>query len=69
VKIGYAEDHPFGINLNSSYGNIKGLDNFEINKQNQSSTKKSYSGYHLESNTNSVITINSSYAGITFQQK
>lgn len=69
VKIGYDASHPFKFALTSSYGSIKGLDEFEINKQSQSSNKKSYSGHHLNTSGNGNIVINSSYGGITFQKK
>lgn len=69
IKIGYAQGHPFGFTINTSYGEVKGLDNFEIEKQNQSSSSKSYEGYHLEHSGKSNLTINSSYANISFQQK
>lgn len=69
MKIGYDSNHPFNFTVNSSYGNVKGLDAFQINKQNQSSTSKSYSGYHLNNSNSSTIAINSSYANINFQQQ
>lgn len=69
IKIGYAENLPFQFTVNTSYGNVKGLDNLQVNKRNQSNTKESYSGYHLNPSANSNIVINSSYAGVTFQKK
>lgn len=69
VKIGYAQSHPFSFTLNSSYGNVNGLDGFEINKQNQSGSSKSFSGYHLSSSNNSNIVVNSNYASISFEQQ
>lgn len=69
VKIGYVGNHPFSFTLNSAYGNVKGLDEFEINKQNQSGTNKSFSGHHLSGSNNSNIVVNSSYANISFQKQ
>lgn len=69
VKIGYAESHPFSFNLNSAYGNVKGLDGFEVNKQNQSGSSKSFAGHHLSSANNSNIVVNSNYASISFQKQ
>lgn len=69
VKIGYDAEHPFSFNLSSSYGSIKGLEGFEINKQNQSGSSKSYSGHHLSGANKSNIEINSSYASISFQKQ
>lgn len=69
IKLGYAENLPFQFMINTSYGNVKGLDNLQVNKRNQSNTKEVYSGYHLNPSANSNIVINSSYAGVTFQKK
>lgn len=69
IKIGYADNFPFQFAVSTSYGNVKGLDNLEVNKRNQSNTKEKYSGYYLNSSASSNIVINSSYAGITFEQK
>lgn len=69
TKIGYAEDHPFRFRINTSYGSVKGLDDMQVNKQNQSNTSKNYSGYHLASSGPGSITIDASYAGITFEKK
>lgn len=68
TKIGYAKDHPFRFTVNTSYGSVKGLENLQINKQNQSSSSRSYSGYHLE-NSGGTVRIDASYAGITFEQQ
>lgn len=69
VKIGYAEDHPFQFNVNTSYGSVNGMDNFEVDRQSQTSTNKSYAGYHLKNSAGSTITVKSNYAGVTFKQK
>ena len=69
IKLGYAEDHPFQFNINASYGNVKGMENFEVNKQNQTSNSNNYSGYHLNNSTGSSVTIKSNYAAITFNKK
>lgn len=69
IKIGYDQGHAFSFAINSSYGNIKGMEGFEVNRQNQSGTDKNYAGYHLNGSGNSDISINSSYANITLQRK
>lgn len=69
IKIGYDPGHAFRFAVNSSYGNIKGVENFEINRQNQSGSDKNYSGYHLNGSGSGNISVNSSYANITFQEK
>jgi hypothetical protein len=69
IKIGYASDHPFNFDIQSTYGGIDGMDGLEVQKKNNESTKKSYSGYHLKSGNSSNIVISSNYASITFQKK
>lgn len=69
VKMGYAKDHPFQFSVNTSYGSVNGLENFEVDKQNQTSTNNSYAGYHLNNSPGSTITIKSNYAGVSFKQK
>ena len=69
VKIGYARDQAFDFDIISTYGDVDGMDGLEVQKKNDESNKKSYSGYHLESGNSSNITIRSNYARITFQKK
>lgn len=67
IKIGYDRDLKFNFNIQTSYASVKGLDNFELIKRNDSSNSKSYSGYHNNQNTTTNITINSSYGNVTFK--
>ncbi len=69
IKIGYAQDQAFNFDIKTSYASVKGLENFELEKQSQSSSDRSYSGYYLEKNASSLITIRSDYGGVSFQQK
>ena len=69
VKLGYAMDQAFNFDIVSTYGGIDGMDGLEIQKKNNESNKKSYSGYHLKSGNQSNIVIRSNYANITFQKK
>lgn len=69
IKIGYAKSHPFRFTVNTSYGNVNGLDNLQVTRKNQSNTEKSFSGYNLKESASGNIRINSNYAGITFNQK
>lgn len=69
LKIGYDANHPFNFSFNTSYGSVKGINDFEVNKQNDSHTSKSYSGYYLNKSNNSNVVINSSYATVSFQQQ
>ena len=69
VKIGYDQDQAFNFDINATYGGVNGLDDFNIQKQKKESSKKSYTGYYMSSNTSGNISINSSYGKITFQKK
>lgn len=68
VKIGFAADQAFNFNVNTSYGGVNGLEDFEINKQNTSSSDKSYSGYYLSSASGSTIKVNASYGSVSFRK-
>tara|TARA_R100001369_G_scaffold49261_1_gene75899 strand:- start:50792 stop:51895 length:1104 start_codon:yes stop_codon:yes gene_type:complete len=69
VKIGYAQDQAFSFDVESSYGSVNGLEDFNIQKQSKESTQKNYSGYYMNSSNSANINIKSSYAKITFQKK
>jgi hypothetical protein len=69
VKIGYAMDQAFDFDIVSTYGGIDGMDGLEVQKKNDESNKKSYSGYYLKSGNSSNIVVRSNYASITFQKK
>ncbi len=69
LKIGYDREHPFSFNVNTNYGSVKGTDNFQVNKRNQSSNSNSYSGYYKNENGGGNISISSNYASVTFQEK
>jgi len=69
LKIGYDPAQAFRFTVNTSYAGVKGIDDFEVNKQNQSSTSKSFSGHHLNSSGNGNIIITSSYGSVTFSRQ
>lgn len=66
VKIGYDPTHAFRFNINASYGSVKGLEDFNIEKRKEENTRKSFSGYNLNETSGSNVEITSSYAGIEF---
>jgi len=68
IKIGYAADQAFNFNVNTSYGGVNGMDDLEVNKQNTSSSDKSYSGYHLSSSSGNTIKVNASYGSVSFRK-
>ncbi|HSI70551.1 MAG TPA: hypothetical protein VK941_09980 [Gillisia sp.] len=69
LKIGYDREHSFRFAINANYANVKGMEAFEINKQNQGNTSKSYEGFHLNNSGNGNINITSSYGSVSFQQQ
>lgn len=69
LKIGYDPAQAFNFAVNTSYAGVKGLDEFQVNKQNQSSSSKSYSGHHLNNSGKGNIQITSSYGSVTFQKQ
>lgn len=69
IKLGYASDHPFNFDVQTTYGGVEGLEGFEIQKKNNDSNKKNYSGYHLNSGNSSTINVSSNYASITFKKR
>lgn len=69
IKIGYDAAQPFGFAVNTSYGSVNGIGDFELNKQNQSTGSKSFEGYYLNSNNNSNVRVNTSYGSVTFSKR
>lgn len=66
IKLGYDPAQAFRFSVNTSYASVKGIESFEINKQNQSSNNRSYSGHYLSTSGNGIINITSSYGSVTF---
>lgn len=66
IKIGFG-DSPFRFNIETSYGNIKGIDgpNFEVNKRHQEIGEEFVAGYFKE-DSGAQVSINSSYGNVTF---
>lgn len=67
IKIGYDNSNPFRFRINTSYGNIRGIDSsgFEVNKRQLETTDDYVEGFYKD-NSGAVISINSSYGNITF---
>lgn len=67
IKIGYDDGSPFRFNIKTSYGSVRGIDGsgFELNKRHQDSSDDYLEGYY-RSNSGGLITIDASYANITF---
>lgn len=62
-------DQAFNFNINTNYGSVSGMEDLEVQKQNQESNKKSYSGYYLKPGTANYIEIRTNYASVNLQQK
>lgn len=66
TKIGVNPDGNFSLNATLNYGNLKYGNGFTINKEIIKTTSKYYEGYYNTANSESTITIKSSYGSITF---
>lgn len=71
LKIGYDREAPFGFEVSTSYGGVKGLDgsDFQVNKRNQSGGDNYYQGYYRSENSGGRVKINSSYGSVNFSGK
>lgn len=71
LKIGYDREAPFGFEVNTSYGGVKGLEgsDFQVNKRNQSGGDNYYQGYYRSENSGGTVKINSSYGSVNFSGK
>lgn len=67
IKIGYENGNPFRFNIRTSYGSVRGIDgsDFELSKRHQDSSDDYLEGYY-KANSGGMISIDSSYANITF---
>lgn len=69
ITLGLHPDYAFNLNVNVSYGSLKGEDLLTLKPQIESSRRsKSYEGYHNKDNSGNIVTINSSYGTVTFNQ-
>ena len=68
IKIGYDPALSFKFNIDLEYAGLSGEENWEVVKKRIESRSKFYSGYHGSENTNSKITIESEYGGVTFYE-
>lgn len=66
VKLGINSENNFNINTSLSYGSLKGTNEFNFSKEISNTTSKYYEGYYNKPNSNSTISIKSSYGSVTF---
>ncbi|MDT0644397.1 hypothetical protein RM553_16280 [Zunongwangia sp. F363] len=69
IKIGYDEAQPFSFDITTSYGDVNGVDSFEVNKRHDSGTKKTYQGYHLSEGSGNQVSISTSYGSVSFRKQ
>lgn len=68
IKIGYSGQYFFDFEITTSYADVRGTDDFEINISRERSQERYYKGYHGQENSGNTIQINSDYGGVSFQR-
>lgn len=66
IKIGYDPELHFRFEIDLEYAGLSGDEDWDIVKKRIESRSKFYSGYYGSENTDSKITIQSEYGGVTF---
>ncbi|MDT0678205.1 hypothetical protein [Autumnicola musiva] len=69
IKIGYDEAQPFSFNITTSYGDVNGVNDFEVSKRHESGTRKTYQGYHLSVSSGNHVNISTSYGSVSFRKQ
>ena len=69
IDIGYDADLPFSFDLETSYGDIDGLNNFNITSSSTDSFENGYEGYNVSPNSGNKVFINTDYGSINFNRK
>jgi hypothetical protein len=65
IKIGVNSSSSFNIKANLGYGNLKYGDGFTFSKEIVKNSSKYYEGYYNSPNSNSNITLKTSYGNIS----
>lgn len=66
IKIGYHPDYNFVFDIDTEYGGVSGLNDFELQISNVKSSQKYYSGHYGKANSGNTINISSQYGGVNF---
>lgn len=66
IKLGISPQNSFNVTATLGYGNFKYGDNFTFNKEITKTSSKYYEGYYNAPNSNSTISLKTSYGNITF---
>jgi len=69
IKIGYSSAYHFDFEIETEYAGVKGKDDFEINISKEKSNKVYYKGNNGSPNSGNLMSINSTYGGISFIKK
>ena len=69
VKVGYDPEMDFSFNVHTSYADVDGMEDLEVQKRHQQSTDKDFEGYYRNANSGSSIHINSSYGSVSFEKQ
>jgi hypothetical protein len=69
IKIGYSSAFHFDFEIETEYAGVQGKDDFEINISKEKSNQLYYKGYHASQNSGNLMSINSTYGGISFIKK
>ena len=69
VKLGFDNEMSFNFNIKTSYGGIKGLNDLQVQKQNQGNSSHSVSGYYGSSGSGAQINISTSYGSVKFTKQ
>ena len=69
VKLGFDNEMSFNFDIKTSYGGIHGLDELQVQKQNQANTSHSVSGYYGSSGNAARINISTSYGSVKFYKQ
>lgn len=69
VKLGYDPEMAFQFHVETSYGDINGLDGLQVNKRKQENTSNEVSGYYGSENSGANFNISTNYGSVSFSKK
>lgn len=69
IRIGYDPTHSFDFDIETRYGNIRGIEDLEIRKRSEQNSRKQLQGFHLENHSGSTIKVRTSYANVQLIRK
>ncbi|AGC78161.1 hypothetical protein LX97_03042 [Nonlabens dokdonensis] len=69
IKINFHSDAAFKFDIDTEFASIKLDDNLTITRSENDTTDKERSGYYRQENNNSIISIRSSFGGVSLKKK